>query len=80
MSTLNNSTNDESKKKVVCKSEIVIDGEICRKVNACATYQLSQTNRSSLHSLVDRGAYGCAAGNDVCVIEKHLDKTCNIKA
>ena len=36
-------------------------------------------NRSSLHSLVNRGANGGAAGNDVRAIEKHPDKTCDIK-
>ena len=79
MSTPNNSTGDQSKKKVICKSEIVIDGVTCRKVNACATYQISQTNSSSLHSLVDRGTNSGAAGNNARVIEKHPDKTCNIK-
>ena len=57
----------------------MIDGETYRKVSTCATYQLSQTNRSSLHSLVDREANGGAAGNDVRVIEKHPDKTSNTK-
>ena len=79
MSTSNNNANNQSKTKTVSKSEIVIDGETYRKVNACATYQLSQTNRSSPHSLVDQGANDGAAGNDVRAIEKHLDKTCDIK-
>ena len=75
----NTNTNNQSSKKVICKSEIVIDGETYRKVNTCITYQISQANKSSLYSLVDRGANGGVAGNDVRVIEKHSDKTCNIK-
>ena len=79
MSTPNNTASNPSNKKVIFKSEIAIDEETCRKVNTCATYQLSQTNRSSLYSLVDRGANGRVAGDDARIIEKHPDKTCNIR-
>ena len=79
MSTPCNSAINPPNKKVSFKSEIAIDRETCRKVNACATYQLSQTNRSSPYSLVDRGANSGVAGNNARVIKKHLDKTCNIK-
>lgn len=79
MSTPNHNTSNQSSKKVISKSEIVIDGETHRKVNTCATYQLSQTNRSSLYCLVNRGANGGVTGNDVRAIEKHPDKTCTIK-
>ena len=43
------------------------------------TYQLSKTNRYSPYSLVDRGANGGVAGNDMRAIEKHPDKTCNMR-
>ena len=72
-------------KKTAFKSDIMIDGETFQKdgesyqkANVRATYQLSKTNRSSLCSLVDRGANGGAAGNDARVIEKHPDKTFNM--
>ena len=75
MSTTNKPNNSPPSKKTVFKSEIVIDGEThrkdgesYRKVNVCVTYQLSKTNRSSPYSLVDRGANGGVAGNDVRVI------------
>ena len=49
------------------------------EVYKCVTYNVSKTSRSAHYSLVDIGANGGVAGNDVRIIEKHPDKTVNIR-
>lgn len=65
--------------KTAFKSEITIDGKTRREVLKCIAYQLSQTDRSSYHSLIDMGDNGGVAGNNMRTIEKHPDKTAIIK-
>ena len=61
------------------KSEIAIDGKTCREVNQVIIYSLLQSLCSSLFSLIDRGANGRIAGNDVRVICKDPSKTVNAR-
>ena len=54
--------------------ELVINGKVYRSVNKTVTYFLSKHDRTHTQSLVDRGANGGVAGEDVRVIHKALDR------
>ena len=56
------------------KDEIVINGKVYRSVNKAITYFLSKHDRTHSQSLIDRGANGGVAGEDVRVINKASDR------
>ena len=56
-----------------------INGKVFREVGKHVIYYLSKVSRSSVDSLVDRGANGGVAGNDVRVIAKHPDRTVDVR-
>lgn len=78
-----NGCNNNKKKAQVNKSEVhkpkvVIDGATYRAANAHITYSLSSANRVHKMSLIDRGANGGVAGDDICIISYHLHKKVDV--
>ena len=51
--------------------DVNVNGKVNREVGKRIVYCLSKVSHSSVDSLVDRGANGGVAGNDVRVISKH---------
>lgn len=68
-----------SAKKVACKTDITINGKVYREVGKHVIYYLSKVSRSYVDYLVDRCANGGVAGNDVRVIDKHPDRTVDVR-
>ena len=56
-----------------------MNGNIYREVGKHIVYYLSKVSRSSIDSLVDRGANGSLAGNDVMSIAKYSDRTVDVR-
>ena len=59
--------------------ELTINGKTYRECSSHVIYYITKSSRSSLHSLVDRGANGGVAGSDVRVIETHPDRKVDIR-
>ena len=59
--------------------ERMIDGKLWRQVKCHVTYSISNHSTISQDSLVDRGANGGIAGDDVRVIEKVPDRFVNVR-
>lgn len=72
MSTPPKPSTKQTEKKAVFSLETVINGKTYRKVEMHVTYCVSESKRSILHSLVDRGVNSSTVGNDVRVIENIL--------
>ena len=68
-----------SVKKISCKTDININGKIYRELGKHIIYCLSKVSRSSVDSLVDRGANGGVAGNDVRIIAKHPHRNVEVR-
>ena len=78
LSTVNNSKPNQSTKQ---QEEININGVKYRKVNKHVIYTVSEHKQDNNASLVDRGANGGIAGNDVRLIPSlstHPTKTVNV--
>ena len=73
------SPSSSSAKKVACKTDITINSKVYREVGKHVIYYLSKVSRSSVDSLVDIGANGGVAGNDVRAIAKHPDRTVDVR-
>ena len=67
-----------SAKNIARKTDMTINGKIYREVGKHVIYYLSKVSRSSIDSLVDRGANGGVAGNSVRVIAEHPDMTVDV--
>ena len=59
-------------------NEVTINGKTCRERSQHVTYCITTLSRSSLHSLLDRGANGGVTGSDARVIETHPDRKVDI--
>ena len=65
-------------KSEVHKPDTVIDSTTYRAMNAHITYSISSTNRFHKKSLIDRGANGGVAGDDVRIISYHPNKKVDV--
>ena len=72
-------TYPSSTKKIACKTYLDFNVKIYREVGNHIVYYLSKVSRSSVDSLVDRGANGSLAGNDVMSIAKYSDRTVDVR-
>lgn len=72
MHTPSTPTTKETGKKAAFSSEVVMNGKTYRKVEIHVACCASESKRSTLHSLVERGANSGTAGNDARIIENTL--------
>ena len=68
-----------SLKKIACKTDLNINGKIYREIGNHIVYCLSKVSRSSVDSLVDRGANGGTTGDYFRIIAKHPDRTVDVR-
>ena len=68
-----------NKKQAAFSNEITINGKTYRECSQHVTHCITKSSHFSLHSLVDRGANGGVAGNDIIVIETHPDREVDIR-
>jgi hypothetical protein len=78
LSTTNTSNPPQKPKPTPDSATVTIDGVKYRQCNTLLTYRVSEHKHKTNSSLIDRGANGGIAGNDVHCIAIYSDKIVNI--
>ena len=79
MSILDKGKDTSNKKQIAFSNEVNMNGKTYRECGQHVIFYVTKSSRSSMHSLIDRGANGRVAGSDVRVIETYPDRKVDIR-
>ena len=79
MSTPGKAKATSKNKQTDFSNEVNMNGKTYRECSQHVIYYVTKSSRSSLHSLVDRGANDGEAGSNVRVIETYPDRNVDIR-